>query len=71
MLRMAALYIPRQLYKKENMIKNAQIFREGVSYYFVDGNRCGFAGRCYDHDFLRFSTDFRRKKWRFSQKQAL
>lgn len=39
MFRMAALYIPRQLYKKENMIKNSTIVKEGISYYYVDGHK--------------------------------
>jgi len=36
---MIALYIPRKLYRQENMIKNAKIIKEGVSYYYVDGHR--------------------------------
>ncbi len=34
---MVVLYLPKQLYKKENMIKNASIVSEGISYYYVDG----------------------------------
>ena len=36
---MVALYFPQKLYKQENMIKNAVIVKEGVSYYYVDGHR--------------------------------
>jgi hypothetical protein len=28
------------LYKKENMIKNAVIISEGISYYYIDGQSC-------------------------------
>jgi hypothetical protein len=27
-------------------------------------------GRCYDHNFLRFFSNFRREKWRFFKKQC-
>ena len=41
---MIALYFPKQLFRKENMIKNAEIVSEGVSYYYVDGQ-----GKVYRH----------------------
>ena len=44
MFRMIALYFPKQLFRKENMIKNAEIVSEGVSYYYVDGQ-----GKVYRH----------------------
>ena len=37
--RMVALYLPRKLYKQENMIKNSIIVKEGMSYYYIDGHK--------------------------------
>ena len=36
MLKLAIDYIPKKLYKKENMSKEAPIWFEGISYYHVD-----------------------------------
>jgi hypothetical protein len=37
----------------------------------IPGRSWGSGGRCYDHDFLRFLTNFGEKNWRFSQKPML
>jgi hypothetical protein len=48
---------------------NVLLKSDTYRYRYVESQNIG--GRCYDHNFLRFSTIFGEKNWRFSQKPML
>jgi hypothetical protein len=44
MLRLGILFFPKKLWKKDNMVTEAKIWKEGVSRFWVDGD-----GKLYRH----------------------